>query len=294
MEKLGGSLQFMSRPNEGTIFYFSLPLFKSAQLVTNKNELSNVNDPKLLICGNENQANHLRSLLQAAGLKADVTSSITAAKELLKQNNYGALLIDVAQPNHEGITFIRELRDSYPTSQLPIIVLSLIKTEDTELGNGDAVVVVDWLDNPPNIKKLIKTISQVKKQHAHLNALSLPSILHIEDDKDTQHVVASILENKAKVTQAASIRETIQRLGHENFDLVILDLLLPDGNGSDLLPILSKYQLPIVVYSAYELDRAYAGLVSDALVKSKISNEALLTTILNALDDKIKEDVTID
>ncbi len=283
IEKLGGTLNFVSTPQEKTTFYFDLPinhLNKEAEKVVLHEEMPNVT--KLLICeDDEDQAKYLNVLLENAGLYSDIANTAAEAKKLLAKNNYHALLLDLILPDQDGISFIRELRKSTKTQELPIIVISMITEAGREFLNGDAVLVVDWLDKPVNFTKLMDLISRIK-QHSQDN---LPHILHVEDDIDTQHVVATLLENEATITHSSTIRETITKLGHEHFDLVILDLLLPDGNGSDLLPIFSKYKLPIIVYSGFELDHEYAKYVSQVLVKSKISNDKLLATIKNSLKE---------
>jgi len=66
---------------------------------------------------------------------------------------------------------------------------------------------------------------------------------------------------------------------HESFDLVILDVLLPDGKGTELLPLLAKTATPVIVFSAVELDREHAKFVKDVFVKSETSHEKLVKII---------------
>jgi hypothetical protein len=47
--------------------------------------------------------------------------------------------------------------------------------------------------------------------------------------------------------------------------------------------------LPIIVYSAFDLDLEYAKYVNQALTKSKISNEELLNTFKKFLNETVKE-----
>lgn len=241
---------------------------------------------KLLICeDDEDQAKYLSILLEGAGLYSDIANTVAQARKLLEKNNYRAILLDLILPDQDGITFIKELRKSDKTKELPIIVISIITKAGQDLLNGEAVLVADWLDKPVNFNKLLEAIARIKQTTKG----ELPHILHVEDDLDTQHVIASLLEKEAKVTAASTIHETIKKLGNTNFDLVILDLSLPDGNGSDLIPILGKYKLPIIVYSGFDLDHEYAKYVAQALVKSKSSNEEILITIKNLLKKTIKD-----
>ena len=85
------------------------------------------------------------------------------------------------------------------------------------------------------------------------------------------------------MTGVETLEEARQALAKENFDLVVLDLLLPDGNGAELLPLLAKRQIPVIVFSAVELDGEYAKYVSEALVKSETTSQQLLQMIRGLL-----------
>lgn len=285
IDKLGGSLNFVSKANEGATFYFDLPIYRLAKSTAITNEKP-IMGKKLLICeDDEDQAKYISALLERSGLISDIAFTVSEAKKLLADNNYYAILMDLILPDQDGITFIRELRQSDKTREIPIIVLSVITQDGKELLNGDAFLIVDWLEKPVNPEKLLDAIDSIKQQTKN----RLPHILHVEDDLDIQHVIATLLENEARVTPSSTIKEAITKIGNDNFDLVILDLLLPDGNGAELLPIFSKYKLPIIVYSAFDLDNQYSKYVRQSLVKSKVSDKELLRTIENLLNEPIKE-----
>ncbi|QLC72899.1 PAS domain S-box protein [Pseudomonas sp. LPB0260] len=80
-------------------------------------------------------------------------------------------------------------------------------------------------------------------------------ILHVEDDADLRQVVAEQARELAEFVAAGSLAEARQRLGEGPYDLVLLDLGLPDGEGLELLEELHRRHpgLPVVVLSAQEL-----------------------------------------
>jgi signal transduction histidine kinase/CheY-like chemotaxis protein len=60
-------------------------------------------------------------------------------------------------------------------------------------------------------------------------------ILYVEDHPDTAKVVARLLKNMGyQVTSAGSLQECLVCAKRQTFDLLISDLALPDGDGSDL------------------------------------------------------------
>ncbi|MGL5743036.1 MAG: response regulator [Legionella sp.] len=92
-----------------------------------------------------------------------------------------------------------------------------------------------------------------------------------------------LLEKHAVVSTANNFHEAKEMLAKNKYNLIILDLLLPDGNGIEILPLISKYHAPVLVFSATDLNKDYSKYVSQALSKSSSSNEILLNTIRRLL-----------
>ncbi len=276
IEKFDGTVGFVTKPGTGTTFYFDLPPYTLEEKKPEKTLFhAESNQRSLLICeDDEDQALYLSSMLQTAGFRVDTAGTVSAARDLLAKNTYHALLLDLILPDQDGIAFIRELRTEDKTKNLPIIVISVIAQTGKSLLNGDAFSVVDWLDKPIDFSKLLKDVQSLSRLK-----LQMTRILHVEDEEDTRTIVKSILKNTAEVICASTLQEAKVKLIRDQFDLVILDLMLPDGNGLELLPLLAKLHTPVLVFSAVELDREHAKFVHDALVKSETSYERLLETI---------------
>lgn len=276
IEKMGGTIDFVSAENKQTIFYFDLPVFideeKNGQA---EDEGSSVVTKTLLVCeDDEDQAQYIKAMLESTGFQVDIAMTVTEARNFLSKNEYQGLLLDLILPDQDGISFIRELRSKPKTKKLPIIVMSVIAKTGHELMNGDAISVLDWLDKPIDFSKLLKDVSAIKQRNAHL-----PKIMHLEDDAETRRLVKALLQDTATVVSASTLQEAKIKLMHESFDLVILDVLLPDGKGTELLPLLAKTATPVIVFSAVELDREHAKLVKEVFIKSETSHEKLFKMI---------------
>lgn len=285
IEKLGGSINYISEPKIKTTFYFDLPCGdESKQPISQRIHKTEKRDKvEILICDDDqDQSNYLQALLHSAGFYVDTVENAAHAKKMLSEHKYDALLLDLILPDQDGIALIRELRTAEATRELPIIVISMICDTGRSLTNGDAVSVLDWLEKPVDFAKLLQAINIVKKKKDK----KFPRILHVEDDKDICDVVAEILKDEAQVDFADSLQSARKKLQSDSFDLVILDLLLPDGNGAELLPMLSQKMLPIIVFSTAELDSQYSKYVNQVLLKSKSSNQELLDIIKNLLKNK--------
>ena len=112
--------------------------------------------------------------------------------------------------------------------------------------------------------------------------------LLVEDDRGIIRALRPMLDaERAEVTVAMTGREAIERLGNDRFDLVILDLGLPDMDGKQLIPaIRERSDTPIVVLSARgrEQDRIEVlDLGADDFVAKPYSTGELLARLRAAL-----------
>jgi DNA-binding response OmpR family regulator len=163
-----------------------------------------------------------------------------------------------------------------------VIFVSVTAQEGRAELNGDAVMVVDWIDKPIDQDRLTAAVRQAVGQPSSRT----PRILHVEDDPDICQVVAGIVTNFAQVETAKSLEEARARLQQATYDLILLDLTLGDGSGAELIPHLCRASpnVPIVIFSANEVEEVMANQVAAALVKSRATNEQLLKTIQTLVD----------
>ena len=113
-----------------------------------------------------------------------------------------------------------------------------------------------------------------------------PRILHVEDDADIARIVSDVVGSFAQITRASGVGDAGRHLEQGAFDLVILDLLLPDGTGEELLPLLRRGEggsIPIIVFSSKEVAREQLENFEHMLIKSRTSNDVLLNTIRSAI-----------
>ena len=225
-------------------------------------------------------------MLEREGFRPDVAADAAAVRQMLRQRRYAAMTLDLVLPDQDGISLIRELRAGEATSRLPIVVVSVRAGEGKTVLNGGALGVMDWLTKPIDDAQLVSAVRRAVrgagKGDGDGGGLR---ILHVEEDSDLHRVVATIVAGDARVEPAFTLREARQRLAQESFDLVILDLALPDGSGVDLLPLLGSLTppVPVLIFSAHEVDGAVADRVASVLVKSQTSNRRLLETIRTVL-----------
>lgn len=124
-------------------------------------------------------------------------------------------------------------------------------------------------------------------------------ILLIEDDPNITDFMEVVFERgQYRLTVAANGMEALTALQAETFDVILLDLGLPDIDGMDLLKILRKrMDLPIVVISARKDENekvAALDLGADDYVTKPFGTNELLARIRTALrHKKTKEEQTL-
>ncbi|EMF0268965.1 response regulator transcription factor [Enterococcus hirae] len=124
-------------------------------------------------------------------------------------------------------------------------------------------------------------------------------ILLIEDDPNITDFMEVVFEREQyRLTVAANGMEALTALQTETFDVILLDLGLPDIDGMDLLKILRKrMDLPIVVISARKDENekvAALDLGADDYVTKPFGTNELLARIRTALrHKKTKEEQTL-
>ena len=82
-----------------------------------------------------------------------------------------------------------------------------------------------------------------------------PRVLLIEDDKSiVENLSVFLAEEGFEVADAGGRREALQQLSQQGFDLVLLDISLPDGNGFSLCTMIRQEyrELPIIFLTAQE------------------------------------------
>ena len=103
-------------------------------------------------------------------------------------------------------------------------------------------------------------------------------ILMIDDCDETLRLHSTILESRGALVTATSETRSLIRgflTGCESFDLVLVDLEMPDLDGWDVLELLNVHdcQVPVVAVTAHEidslrpraLDRGFSGLLGKPL-----------------------------
>ena len=280
IDRCGGDIGFETAEDIGTTFYFELPALNiMGEETATSDLLPEPSGARVLICEDDpDTAQRLSILLQADGCQTDIAFCAAQAKTMLATGDYAAMTLDLGLPDQDGVALIGELRANPVTRNLPIIVVSIKADEGEKRLNGDAFGIIDWMMKPidpvrlrDNLKRALDYLPGDKAR-----------VLHVEDNSDIRKIIAMIIGDDAAVISVKTLQEAKKILIRERFDLMILDLNLPDGSGEELISLINqpgKPCMPVIVFSANPLTRGLADRVSSVLVKSRTTNEKLAKII---------------
>ncbi len=98
-------------------------------------------------------------------------------------------------------------------------------------------------------------------------------------------VLATAFEGRANVHSVSTVRDAREALAGRAFDIIILDVALPDGPGTLLLQALRSdgRSIPVVIFSAQDADLTVSEQVAAVLTKSRASIDALVHTVQGLL-----------
>ncbi|MFH2109871.1 MAG: response regulator [Candidatus Bathyarchaeota archaeon] len=115
----------------------------------------------------------------------------------------------------------------------------------------------------------------------------MSSILLVDDDEDILLFTKLVLEDEGyRVETALTGQEALEKARENQYDVILLDYMLPDAKGNELALELNRLDESAVIFylTGYYLSEEARGPghVRDILLKP-VSNDALLTAVRGAL-----------
>ena len=118
-------------------------------------------------------------------------------------------------------------------------------------------------------------------------------ILFVDDDPELREIVCSqLIEAGFEVDQAESGDIALRKLSKGKFDIVLLDIKLPDASGIDLLKFITARSLPcrvIMLTGVVGLGTAIESLTmgADDYITKPYTLEHLLSAIRRSLEHRL-------
>jgi len=201
---------------------------------------------------------------------------------------------DLTMPEMDGFTLLEKLKEDPATAKIPVIVVSakdLTPDDEQRLAGQTSSIwlkgafatkdlvehVVETLSGSENEKDEDNNSSsrvsrkrtptkelltpQAKDSSSAAQAVEIKKVVLIDDDPTDARLISRILQmsRPLEIKQVRVGKEAIEVIREEQPDLIILDLIIPDKNGFQILEELKREQsldtIPVVVITAKDLSR---------------------------------------
>ncbi|WP_223655762.1 ATP-binding protein [Halopseudomonas nanhaiensis] len=288
VEQMHGQVGFESEKGQGSRFYVRLPCAPPEHPVSAAVPPETSSAPARLVLmlePDDRSAAFLALTLERQGYSVQRAQSADEARQMLAHMPVHALTLSPTLRDEDCIAFLQTLREQRAFRHLPILVVSLEPLDGTnernELMRGSAVGVMDWLNKPIDPMRVLDVVKAILRP-----AGERPAVLHVEDDADLRTLLANLLAPlDVNVVGVGSLAEARVALGRRHHDLAILDLMLPDGDGSELIGELAMASppTPVIIFSALDSPVAEGQLVLKRLVKSRHESAELAELIQQLL-----------
>ncbi len=286
-EMLGGSIEVESALGQGTTFTVRLPAETQLERRPNGTATTDAGGEPgaktVLIVDDDPAARDLISrILAPQGVRVVTAAGGRQAMELARERRPDVITLDVVMPEMDGWAVLGELKADPELADIPVVVVSI--TEERNLGH--ALGAAEYLTKPIDSKRLAAVLEKYGGDGPGRAALV------VDDDPRIRQMLRRGLERAGwSVMEAENGRVALSRVNETTPDLLLLDLMMPEMDGFELLETLREREawreIPVVVVSAKDLtpeDRARLnGGVARVVEKRSWSPRELVDQVLGVV-----------
>jgi CheY-like chemotaxis protein len=266
-ELQGGAVAVASAEGEGSRFAVWLPLSSSTpdSLVPSidgaGSELTGFDRRTALVVeADDGAAELVRMLLEAEGFVVVRAADVDDGVALAAEQALSLITLDVDLPGTDGWEFLSRIRADRVLSHVPVVIIASDIDGNLALSDGAAAV----LQKPISRAMLRASLANLGLDETRGRTRT---VLVVDDDPKAVEVIAALLPAPGyAVVRAYGGREAITLAKRVAPDLILLDLMMPDVNGFDVVEALQRdheaSSIPILVVTAKHVSAQDRALLS--------------------------------
>jgi PAS domain S-box-containing protein len=262
----GGTVAVESSVGEGSRFTVWLPLRAAHQATPTPARGIPVVEPvaagtqrtALVVDDDYKSAELIRLQLESEGFTVLHAASAEAALVLAIQQPLALITLDIMLPNMDGWEFLDRIKQVPTLAAIPVVIVSIVADRNSGVALGAAAVV----QKPIARQELFDALVEIGL-FPRAPGESLTVLVVDDDPKAVELIALGVLGLATTVLRAYGGREAIEIAQRELPDLIVLDLMMPEINGFDVVGALhtrpETARIPVLVSTAKEItadDRA--------------------------------------
>jgi PAS domain S-box-containing protein len=255
-EMMGGNMTLESKPGEGTTFTFWIQLSEALhQTSLNQTEYGTSMTGKKILVVETHPPNQLflSEIMSKWDIQVQMVSTETSLKEAIRTGqNFDAILIDAALLEMNTIEGLQNFCGHMKTQSTPVILMIPVGSATSQAQN---ICASAWLTKPIKVSRLFDTLSNVftissadlqqhilaQEQEEQMAREHPLRILLAEDNLVNQKVALKILEKFGyRADLAANGMEVLQALRRQDYDVVLMDVQMPEMSGEEATQLLRE------------------------------------------------------
>lgn len=301
VDLLGGKIWVESEPGKGSAFKFILPAklrgttssvlsdTEIAGMISKEKKPTEFSDEKefqldpnkktIMVVDDDNEFLYvMKKYISEGNYQIIPVQDGEAAVRTAIKYNPDVITLDIMMPKKDGWEILQELKRTPQTKDTPVAIISMIDNKKLGYSLGTA----DYIVKPVIQDMLLKRLNKLSEERG------LKKILIVDDDLSQAELVEEILESDDFVSEVATSGEmAIQLAKRKPYDLVILDLLMPQIDGFAVLKNLQNdpltEKMPVLILTGklltQEDQKKLTGRHYYVFQKSMFSREKLLEQI---------------
>ena len=262
---LGGKIWLDSEPGKGSTFYVEIPVIYVGEAVRIE-DAGNLPAPEfhrapvLLLEDNPETARILETYLRNTEFQPILTSSVAQAEAWTNRHTPAAVVSDIYLDEDAAWGFLSRLRESLP--QLPLIATSIYEDSRTTAEKGADVFLPKPLERETLLHELRRLTAQTGTRR----------LLIVDDNDVSRYILRELLHQPwLEIHEASNGTEALTALRDQIPDGIILDLLMPDIGGIEILRQLrsnpATESLPVLIYTSKPLSEPERALLESWSVR---------------------------
>ncbi len=292
----GGTVAVESAVGEGSSFTVWLPLRRPEDTLLPRAASSAgpsdapAGTPVALVVEDDPEvAELLRLQLEAQGFRVLQAPSAEAAMALAAHEPPSLITLDILLPNMDGWEFLTRIKQIPTLARVPVVIISIAADTTRGFALGAAAV----MQKPISRLDLYETL--VELGLFPVAAARTLRVLIVDDDpKAIELIAVRAIGLATTVLRASDGRKGINLAREERPDLIILDLMMPDIDGFEVVEALHDdpvtARIPILVVTAKPITRddrgKLRGRVTSIVAKSELDAARFAGEVRRALSGR--------